>query len=128
MTTPLDTIKPAVRQLCAYALAPEHCAVKLNQNESPWDAPDRLKRETLARLRDQAWSRYPEFVPTHLLARLADFSGWTSDGVLAGNGSNELIFATFAVTLGPGRRLLVSEPTFALYRQVATILGCDVTS
>jgi histidinol-phosphate aminotransferase len=30
------------------------------------------------------------------------------------------------VTVGEGRRVLISEPTFALYRQVATVLGGEV--
>jgi histidinol-phosphate aminotransferase len=32
------------------------------------------------------------------------------------------------VTVGEGRRVLISEPTFALYRQVATVLGGEVLS
>jgi len=32
------------------------------------------------------------------------------------------------VTIGEGRRVLISEPTFALYRQVATVLGGCVIS
>jgi histidinol-phosphate aminotransferase len=32
------------------------------------------------------------------------------------------------VTVGEGKRMLISEPTFALYRQVATILGGEVLS
>jgi histidinol-phosphate aminotransferase len=59
---------------------------------------------------------------------LAAFAGWRSDGVVAGNGSNELIQATLMVTVGEGKRVLISEPTFALYRQVATVLGGEVSS
>src|SRR5919202_2325499 len=32
------------------------------------------------------------------------------------------------VTVGEGRRVLISEPTFALYRQVTTVLGGEVLS
>jgi histidinol-phosphate aminotransferase len=48
--------------------------------------------------------------------------------VIAGTGSNELIQAVLMVTVGPGKRVLISEPTFALYRQVATVLGGEVES
>ena len=128
MRDPLDTIKPAVRELRAYTLAPETAAVKLNQNENPFDTPPRLKEESLRRLRARAWSRYPDFVPASLHERLAAFAGWTPAGVVAGNGSNELIQALLMVTVGEGRRVLLSEPTFMLYRQVATILGGEVVS
>jgi histidinol-phosphate aminotransferase len=123
-----EKIKPRVRELRAYALAPERAAVKLNQNENPWDAPERIKQESLRRLQGRSWSRYPDFVPASLHARLADFAGWQPDGVIAGNGSNELIQALLMVTVGEGRRVLISEPTFALYRQIATVLGGDVGS
>ena len=32
------------------------------------------------------------------------------------------------VTLAEGKRVLISEPTFALYRQISSILGADVIS
>jgi histidinol-phosphate aminotransferase len=128
MTTPLDIIKPAVRALRAYALSPHRAAVKINQNENPWDAPAEIKDEVLRRFAARQWSRYPEFVPVTLHEQLAKFAGWKTDGVIAGNGSNELIQAVLMVTVGPGKRVLISEPTFALYRQVATVLGGNVVS
>jgi histidinol-phosphate aminotransferase len=128
MSKLLDTIKPRVRGLRAYTLAPERASVKLNQNENPWDAPERVKEECLRRLNERAWSRYPDFVPASLHERLAAFAGWRADGVLAGNGSNELIQALLMVTVGCGKRVLISDPTFTLYRQVATVLGGEVLS
>src|SRR5204863_8634545 len=94
--------------------------------ENPWDAPLEIKQEILRRTALRAWSRYPDFVPERLHQRLAEHSGWDSTGIVAGNGSNELIQAVLMVTLGAGRRVLISEPTFALYRQIATILGAEV--
>src|SRR5919205_934158 len=128
MIDPLEKIKPRVRQLKAYTLSPDRASVKINQNENPWDAPAAIKQETLRRLSRRAWSRYPDFTPASLHEKLAAFAGWRADGVVAGNGSNELIQATLMVTVGEGRRVLISEPTFALYRQVATVLGGEVLS
>ncbi len=125
---PLDSIKPAVRALRGYTLAPHRASLKVNQNENPWDAPARIKEEVLSRFNARKWSRYPEFVPADLLERLAAFAGWKPDGVLAGNGSNELIQASLMVTMAPGKRVLISEPTFLLYQQIATVLGGEVAS
>lgn len=121
-----DVIKPEVRALRAYTLSPHRASVKLNQNENPWDAPLRIKEEVLRRFAARNWSRYPDFVPTSLHERLAQFAEWKPDGILAGNGSNELIQAVLMVTMAAGKRVLISEPTFMLYRQVATVLGGDV--
>lgn len=128
MTVPLDIIKPAVRALRAYTLSPHRASVKINQNENPWDAPAEIKDEVLRRFAARQWSRYPDFVPVTLQEQLARFAEWKPDGVLVGNGSNELIQALLMVTVGPGKRVLISEPTFALYRQVATVLGGEVES
>jgi len=124
----LESINPAVRALRAYTLSPDRASIKLNQNENPWDAPARIKEEALRRFSARNWSRYPDFVPAHLNEQLAGFAGWKSDGVIAGNGSNELIQALLMVTMSAGKTVLISEPTFLLYRQVATILGGEVQS
>src|SRR5919206_3081180 len=116
MFDPLSIIKPRVRALKAYTLAPDRAPIKINQNENPFDLPARLKAETERRLEARAWSRYPDFVPVSLHEKLAEFAGWTADGVIAGNGSNELIQAMLMTTVEPGRRVVICEPTFALYK------------
>lgn len=128
MRNPLDKIKPEIRTLRAYTLSPDRARVKINQNENPWDMPAPIKQETQRRLAERQWSRYPDFVPAALHERLAKFAGWKTAGIIAGNGSNELIQALLMVTIGPGKRVLISEPTFALYRQISTVLGGDVHS
>ena len=129
MPDSLNIIKESVRELRAYSLRPDRARIKLNQNESPWDTPPEIKQETLRRINLRAWSRYPEFVPQAFYERLAEFAGWTSDGIIAGNGSNEMIQALLMVTIGPGgKRVMISEPTFLLYRQITTVLGGQTVS
>jgi len=120
---PLRHIKPSVRSIAAYTLAAREAAVKLNQNENPYDLPEAVKRRVLERALARPWSRYPEFDPKELIERLAAFSGWRPDGVLAGNGSNELIEALLLVTVGPGTRVVIPEPTFTLYALLTKVLG-----
>ncbi len=119
----LALIKPGVRAQPAYTLAAQPARRKLNQNESPFDFPAELKREVLEQSATLEWQRYPQFAPPDLLARLAAHYGWVPDGVLVGNGSNELIQATFSVTLGAGDRVVAPSPTFSLYRLLTGVLG-----
>ena len=128
MSDPLEKIKSAVRAITAYTLSPYRAAIKINQNENPFDMPEEIKQEVSRRLGSRAWSRYPDFVPSELLERLASFAGWKPEGTLAGNGSNELIQATLMVTVSAGTRVLIPEPTFTLYRQIVTVLGGEVLS
>lgn len=123
---PLRHVKPAVRALRAYTLAERTAAVKIDQNENPRDLPELLKRRVLERALARPWSRYPPFDPAELTAALARHAGWKADGVLAGNGSNELIEALLMVTVGPGTRIVIPEPTFSLYALLAAILGADI--
>jgi histidinol-phosphate aminotransferase len=119
----LALIKSSVRNQAAYTLAAPTARRKLNQNESPFDFPPELKRQVLERVAAQPWQRYPEFAPPELLALLADHYGWVADGVLVGNGSNELIQSTLSVTLGAGDRVVAPSPTFSLYRLLTAVLG-----
>ena len=123
---PLRHVKPACRAEKAYTLAAYRAPVKVNQNESPFDLPEALKRRVLEQALAREWSRYPDFDPTELLERLAGFAGWRADGVLAGNGSNELIEALLLVTVGPGTRVVIPEPTFTLYGLLTRLLGGEV--
>jgi histidinol-phosphate aminotransferase len=122
----MDSIKPSVRAVKAYTLAPHRASLKLNQNENPWDAPPHIKDEVLRRFAARKWSQYPDFVPASLNEHLAGFANWRADGIIAGNGSNELIQALLMVTMEQGKTLLLSVPTFLLYAQVATVLGGKV--
>ena len=119
----LDLIKASVQAQPGYTLAALDASRKLNQNESPYDLPDTLKREIVERVARAPWPRYPEFVPSRLLARLSEWFRWPADGILAGNGSNELIQATLAVTVGPGDAVIAPTPTFSLYRVLTAVSG-----
>ena len=117
----LAFIKPSVRQQAGYVLAAPPARRKLNQNESPFDFPLELKQQIAETITGQPWQRYPEFSPVALRADLARYYGWIADGVLAGNGSNELIQATLSVTLGAGDVLVAPSPTFSLYRLLTSV-------
>lgn len=119
----LALIKPQVRELSAYGLVAPTARRKLNQNESPLDVPEPVKAAVLERAGRAAWHRYPAFTPSDLLERLGDRHGWTADGVLVGNGSNELIQATLAVTVGAGTVVVSAVPTFTLYRLLSVVNG-----
>jgi histidinol-phosphate aminotransferase len=123
VSDPLRHVKPAVRKLRAYTLAVRASRVKLDQNESPFDLPEAVKRRVMEAALARPWSRYPPFSPAPFLEKLAAHAGWRGDGVLAGNGSNELIEALLLVTVGEGTPVVIPEPTFTLYALMTGILG-----
>ncbi|MCI0659760.1 MAG: histidinol-phosphate transaminase [Acidobacteria bacterium] len=128
MSSPLDKIKANVRAITPYSLAPRGAPIKLNQNENPFGMPLEIKYEVLRRARDHDWSRYPEFTPTSLVNKLAEYTGWKPDGIMAGNGSNEMIQSVVNATVEKGVRVAIPEPTFSVYRQVVEVAGGEVVS
>jgi histidinol-phosphate aminotransferase len=124
--SPLYGVKEQVLRVSAYTLRAYEAEVKLNQNENPHDFPPDLKEETFRRYRERSWSRYPDFVPEGLRERLAEFAGWHKDGVLVGNGSNELLQATLLILLNERSRVVIPAPTFTVYGLISRILGATV--
>ncbi len=126
--SPLFGVREQVLKVPAYTLRAHQAEVKLNQNENPYDFPEDLKEETFRRCRERQWSRYPDFVPEALRARLAEFAGWQKDGVLVGNGSNELLQATLLVLVEGHTPVVIPSPTFTVYGLVSRILGARILS
>jgi len=124
--SPLYGVKSQVLKVPAYTLRAHEAEIKLNQNENPFDFPEDLKEETFRRYKERQWSRYPDFVPDSLRQRLAEFAGWQKDGVLVGNGSNELLQASLMVLIKPRSRVAIPYPTFTVYRLISTVLGAKV--
>jgi histidinol-phosphate aminotransferase len=122
----LRLVKPEVRRLSAYTLRQHDPPIKLNQNESPWDLPEPLKARILEVLSDRPWNRYPPFVSDDFISAVAEATGWPADGVLVGNGSNELIQALLASVVEPGVAVVIPEPTFTLYRLLTGVGGGEV--
>ena len=99
----LSAIKPEVLKAAPYTLRHFEAKIKINQNENPYEMPAPIKAAVEKTMARKLWSRYPAFFPEELAKRLAAFSGWKSEGVLVGNGSNELIrkFHKFARSSPP---------------------------
>jgi histidinol-phosphate aminotransferase len=126
--SPSDVIKPEVRSLSAYTLKHVKADVKLDQNENPYELPQELKEEVVRRVLTRPWGRYPEFVPASTTRALAKFTGWTEDGILIGNGSNELIMAGLSVILGTGKKAVIPQPTFTLYKLLSSVFQSNAVT
>ncbi|MDA0745472.1 MAG: histidinol-phosphate transaminase [bacterium] len=134
--SPLERIRPEVRNIAGYHLKAYDCPVKLNQNESPFDIPEDLKDEILEAVRNRPWSRYPQPMQMDLVEALAQYAGWNPEGLIVCNGSNTLVQLVLAVTTTSDTPVVVPSPSFSLYglytgifggREVAVNLNADYT-
>jgi histidinol-phosphate aminotransferase len=119
-------LRPEILELAEYHLVQYPHTIKLNQNENPYELPMDIKREILDRLASARWSRYPAFIPREQIDLVARHAGWVPDGTLLGNGSNDLLQLLFMAVLERGRSVVISQPTFTLYKLLARGLGAEV--
>ncbi len=115
--------RDVVAAMTAYTLELREAAIKLNQNESPTDFPAELKQQILARFAERPWNLYPDFESMQLRGALAKAYGYSTENVLVGNGSNELLAAAIPTFVGPGTPVVYPKPSFALYEKLIAVAG-----
>lgn len=116
------TLRREVLELPGYSFSARSQPVKLDQNESPYDLPEALKAEVLARLAQLPFNRYPELGAERLRTALAARCAWPEDGVVVAGGSNVLI-AALVTAAGLGRTVVTLKPTFSVYALQAKLQG-----
>jgi histidinol-phosphate aminotransferase len=123
-------IRPEIRALSAYHVPDASGFIKLDAMENPYTWPQAMVDEWLVCLRDVSLNRYPAPSPARLKASLAEAMGvplGKGGGmeVMLGNGSDELIQIIAMALAKPGRVILAPEPSFVMYKMIATFTGMD---
>jgi len=127
MTGAGEWIRPEIQRLSAYAVPEVGEVVKLDAMENPyaWPEPD-LRSGWLDALASVRANRYPDPRARALVERLRrHWAVPASQHVLLGNGSDELIQLLTMAVARPGAKVLVPEPTFVMYRMIATFCGVE---
>lgn len=101
--------------------------VKLDQNENPWDWPERIKDKIITELRNLPWNRYPSAYADDLADLVGAQSGLTAGCVLLGPGSNYLVALVISTFSRIGRgKVVIARPSFALYESHCAYDGISV--
>jgi histidinol-phosphate aminotransferase len=122
-------VRPVVRSMPSYLPSKDGTvdlsrAIRLDMNESPY-GPSPKTRAALATFTDT--HRYPDFAQHDLIAALSDYAGVPEARIVAGAGLDD-VFATLAnLVIDAGDEVLISEPTFGMYRPLFTLHGAKVT-
>ncbi len=99
----------------------ENC--KLDANESPFSLPQKVQNKIEREIKDFEFNRYPDSNATELKKRLAKYTGLSSDKLLIGNGSDELLLMIMTAFLAPDKKAVISKPTFGMYEFYADLIG-----
>ncbi len=113
---PETWVRDEVKRLKIYHLDLTPCRHKLDQNEVPYELPVAFKRRIAERWVATEWAKYPDFHSDRVRELLADRHAWPMEGILVGNGSNELLGVTLEAISRPGGEALATIPSFGLYR------------
>ncbi len=117
-------VRPEIQALSAYAVASAERMVKLDAMESPYALPAGVRArldEALARV---PVNRYPDGAADQAKAALARALGIApGQGLLLGNGSDELIQIITSALARPGAVMLAPDPSFVMYRMNALYAG-----
>ena len=117
-------VRPEILALNAYHVPVSAGMVKLDAMENPYLVPPTLRAEIAAVVSDAAINRYPDPNPLALKRKIAELLQLKSGmSVLLGNGSDELIQLLAMAVNKPGTTLLSVEPSFVMYKMIATFLG-----
>jgi histidinol-phosphate aminotransferase len=122
--TPDQIIRDDIRALAAYHVPDSTGMVKLDAMENPYPLPAEMAGE-IGRLAAQAaLNRYPDPSARDLKRRLCEAMALPAGmQVLVGNGSDELIQVLATAVARPGAVLLGVEPSFVMFRMIATFAG-----
>lgn len=117
-----NLLRPGLEKLVPYEAKFYPHVIKLDANENPFTFP----QELASRIGDLAaadlLSRYPDGSAIELRRRIAEYAGVQPEQIMVGNGSDELIL-NLLLTFGTGGRVLITNPTFSMYKIHALIAG-----
>lgn len=118
-------VRPDVQRMAAYHVADATDAIKLDAMENPWRLPGALQAELAQRLAALAINRYPSGnTYTALKQAIARHDGLDGiDGLVLGNGSDELISLLCQLVAQPGATIMAPAPSFVMYEMGARLAG-----
>jgi histidinol-phosphate aminotransferase len=117
--------RPGLRDVAPYEAPQLRVRARLNTNECPYPLPDGFADDLAKAVRELELNRYPDRDAETLRERLAELHGHTVEGTWAANGSNEILLQLLQAYTGPGQRVVLFEPTYAVHARLTWIANGD---
>lgn len=118
--------RPGLREVEPYAAPQLDVPVRLNTNECPYPLPEAFRRDLAQAVAGLALHRYPDREAVELRSHLAELLDHDPEGTWVANGSNEILQQLLQAYGGPGRRVVVFEPTYAMHGRIAWSTGSEL--
>lgn len=122
--SPQDLVRPEIMALTAYHVPPAVGMIKLDAMENPYHLPEALRDVVSDMAHGVSLNRYPDASAAKLKTALRESMQIPEAcGLVLGNGSDELIQILAMALAKPGATILSIEPSFVMYRMIATFCG-----
>jgi histidinol-phosphate aminotransferase len=92
-------------------------SIKLASNENPLGPSPKAIAAITGHL--HKLNRYPDGAGFYLKEGISRKHGWPTEGIILGNGSNELLDIIVRTFLLPGEEAIYAEPSFVVYKMAA---------
>ena len=97
----------------------ESCKIKLDANESPFDIPIKVKERIWDRIKSEKFNHYYDPSCDELRVSLSQYTGAKPEQIFVGSGGDEIISDLIMAFAGPGRDVIIPDPTFSSYETSA---------
>ncbi len=119
-------IRTEILALSAYPVPSSAGFIKLDAMENPYTFPEALKAQLMEHLAAASLNRYPDAAASALRTAIREAMGIPEAlELVLGNGSDEIIQIIAAACAKPGATLLSFEPSFVMFKMIATFCGLD---
>jgi len=118
-------VKKGIREISPYSVPHFECRIKLDGNESPFPLPDEVLERVIGEIKEVHINRYPDPEVRVLREKISKMAGFPLEGIMVGNGSDELIEMLMMTFSGGTGKVLYPVPTFSMYRITGVSLGLE---
>lgn len=131
---PIKFLRPEVRQFKPYTPSqtleqiskeigiPVKNLIKLDTGENPY-IESYQNKDLIKKIRLYS---YPDPLSSDLRIKLSGYTGFSTDSIICGNGSDELIDLIIRAFVAPGEEIIINPPTFPMYEFSAQLSGAKV--
>lgn len=120
---PLDAIRSEVRELAPDIGSRPDVPIYLDWNESRWPLPEGVLTAMEAAVAGTDARPYPDRGYPAVREAIARLAGWAPDGVVFGNGGDDMLELIALAATGSGRCALYPSPGFSMYPWAVRLAG-----
>jgi histidinol-phosphate aminotransferase len=124
----IDHLRPAIRAMAGYTPGEQPRTggiIKLNTNENPYPPSPRVLEALREALTDERLRKYPDPLGTHFRQTAGRVLGVDAEGVLIGNGSDDVLTILTRAFVPEGGLVVSLTPSYLLYATLAELQGAN---